>query len=61
MREVAVLVGSCLYESRHLGRFFQGGPPRASQQTAFRDAVAAVNDHARTRVRVPSSLVRGAA
>jgi uncharacterized protein (DUF362 family) len=60
-RGVVVLVGNCLYESRDLGIFIEGCPPRAIQLAAFRYAMGqAVGDHERTQFRVPPSLVGGA-
>jgi uncharacterized protein (DUF362 family) len=58
LRGVVVLVGNCLYESRELGIFMEGCPPRAIQLAAFRYAMGkAVGDHERTQFRVPPSLV----
>jgi hypothetical protein len=53
-RGVVVLVGNCLYESRDLGIFVEGCPPRAIQLAAFRYAMGkTVGDHERTQFRVP--------
>jgi uncharacterized protein (DUF362 family) len=57
LRGVVVLVGSCLYESRDLGVFIEGCPPRAIQLAAFRYAMGQpVGDHERTQFRVPPRL-----
>jgi uncharacterized protein (DUF362 family) len=57
-RGVVVLVGNCLYESRELGIFIEGCPPRAIQLAAFRYAMGKpVGAHERTQFRVPPSLV----
>jgi uncharacterized protein (DUF362 family) len=62
LRGAVVLVGNCLYESRDLGIFVEGCPPRAIQLAAFRYAMGeTVGDHERTQFRVPPSLVGGAA
>ncbi|HEU4346582.1 MAG TPA: DUF362 domain-containing protein [Actinoplanes sp.] len=54
LRGVVVLVGNCLYESRDLGIFIEGCPPRAIQLAAFRYAMGKpVGDHERTQFRVP--------
>jgi uncharacterized protein (DUF362 family) len=54
LRGVVVLVGNCLYESRDLGIFVEGCPPRAIQLAAFRYAMGeTVGDHERTQFRVP--------
>jgi uncharacterized protein (DUF362 family) len=56
LRGVVVLVGNCLYESRDLGIFVEGCPPRAIQLAAFRYAMGRpVGDHERTQFRVPPS------
>jgi uncharacterized protein (DUF362 family) len=61
LRGAVVLVGNCLYESRDLGIFVEGCPPRAIQLAAFRYAMGeTVGDHERTQFRVPPSLVGGA-
>jgi uncharacterized protein (DUF362 family) len=58
LRGVVVLVGNCLYESRELGIFIEGCPPRAIQLAAFRYAMGKpVGAHERTQFRVPPSLV----
>jgi hypothetical protein len=57
LRGAVVLVGNCLYESRDLGIFIEGCPPRAIQLAAFRYAMGkTVGDHERTQFRVPSHL-----
>jgi uncharacterized protein (DUF362 family) len=62
LRGVVVLVGNCLYESRDLGIFIEGCPPRAIHRAAFRYAMGgAVNEHERTQFRVPPHLVGGPA
>jgi uncharacterized protein (DUF362 family) len=58
LRGVVVLVGNCLYESRDLGIYIEGCPPRAIQIAAFRYAMGQpVSDHERTQFRVPPRLV----
>jgi uncharacterized protein (DUF362 family) len=55
LRGEVVLVGNCLYESRDLGIFIEGCPPRAIQLAAFRYAMGKpVGDHERTQFRVPA-------
>ena len=57
LRGVVILVGNCLYESRDLGIFIEGCPPRAIQLAAFRYAMGKpVGDHERTQFRVPPRL-----
>lgn len=57
LRGAVVLVGNCLYESRDLGIFVEGCPPRAIQLAAFRYAMGeSVGDHERTQFRVPAGL-----
>ena len=55
LRGEVLLVGNCLYESRDLGIFVEGCPPRAIQLAAFRYAMGKpVGDHERTQFRVPA-------
>lgn len=55
LRGEVVLVGNCLYESRELGIFVEGCPPRAIQLAAFRYAMGkTVSAHERTQFRVPA-------
>lgn len=57
LRGSVVLVGNCLYESRDLGIFVEGCPPRAIQIAAFRYAMGkAVSAHERTQFRVPRAV-----
>jgi hypothetical protein len=57
LRGAVILVGNCLYESRDLGIFIEGCPPRAIQLAAFRYAMGKpVGDHERTQFRVPPQL-----
>ncbi|WP_370967420.1 DUF362 domain-containing protein [Amycolatopsis sp. cg9] len=57
LRGEVVLVGNCLYESRDLGIFVEGCPPRAIQLAAFRYAMGKpVGDHERTQFRVPAGV-----
>jgi uncharacterized protein (DUF362 family) len=57
LRGSVVLVGNCLYESRDMGIFVEGCPPRAIQIAAFRYAMGkAVSAHERTQFRVPAAV-----
>ncbi|WP_194911672.1 DUF362 domain-containing protein [Catenulispora rubra] len=57
-----VLVGNCLYESRDLGVYIEGCPPRAIQIAGFRYAMGKdVSAHERTQFRVPAGLVHASA
>jgi len=57
LRGAVVLVGNPLYDSRELGIYVEGCPPRAIQLAAFRFAMGhAVTEHERTQFRVPAAM-----
>jgi uncharacterized protein (DUF362 family) len=56
LRGAVVLVGNCLYESRDLGIFIEGCPPRAIQIAGFRYAMgSSVTELEQTQFRVPAT------